>query len=414
MPPAKKRVVITGVGVIASTGQGKKEFWQSLKDGRVGYRPVTLFETGEFSVHIAGEITDFDPVRYLGSKGLRTLDRSTTLLVAASRLAIADAGFQITDENTDDVGVSVGTTLGSIKSISDFDVVTIKEGPRYVNPALFPNTVINSPASQVSIWNNIQGFNTTISNGFTSSLDAMSYAYDFLQMERAVMIYAGGVEEMCALTFEGFHALQFLSGSKNGEPFINCPFDRRRNGITFGEGACLLAMEDYAHAKKRGADILAEVLGFGYYFDPFRLHKYNPRGPGVKAAMKNALDNAGVAPEDIDYICANANSTPAADKIETQAIKEVFGRRAYEIPVSSIKSMTGECFSVSGAFAAAAAVGVLREGFVPPTVNLREKDPDCDLDYVPNESRPAKVDHVLVTTFGPNGSNCCMVLGRCG
>jgi 3-oxoacyl-[acyl-carrier-protein] synthase II len=173
-------------------------------------------------------------------------------------------------------------------------------------------------------------------------------------------------------------------------------------------------MEDYEHAQARGADIQAEVLGFGYYFDPFRLHKYNPRGTGVKAAMKNALDNAGVEPEDIGYICANANSTPAADRIETEAIKEVFGRHAYKIPVSSIKSMTGECFSVSGAFAAAAAVGVLQEGFVPPTVNLNEPDPECDLDYVPNRSREAKVDKALVITFGPNGSNCCMVLGRCG
>lgn len=410
--PADKRVVITGLGILASTGQGKKEFWQALKDGRTGYRPVTLFPTDRFSVNVAGEISDFDAVRYLGPKGLRTLDRSTRLLVAASRLAIADSGFTITEENTDDVGVSVGTTLGSIKSISDFDMVTLKEGPRYVNPALFPNTVINSPASQVSIWNNIQGFNTTISTGFTASLDAMSYAYDFLQMERAKLIFTGGVEEMCELTFEGFHALKFLSGS-NGGVFVNCPFDRRRNGVTFGEGACLLAMEDYDHARSRKAQILGEVLGFGYYFDPYRINKYNPRGVGVKAAIRNTLENAGLEPKDIDYICANANSTVAADKIETEAIKEVFGKRAYEIPVSSIKSMTGECYSVSGAFAAAAALGALNEDFIPPTVNLKENDPDCDLDYVPNQARKAKVNRVLVITFGPNGSNCCMVLGRC-
>ena len=407
-----QRVVITGVGILTGNGKGKEEYCQSLKDGRVGYRPITLFDTKEFLVNIAGEVSDFDAKVYMGQKGLRLLDRSTRLLCSAARLAIDDSGYKITDKNTDDVGVSCGTTLGSLKSIADFDYVTLTEGPRYVNPALFPNTVINSPASQVSIWNNIQGFNTTISTGFTASMDALSYAYDFIQMDRAKMVYAGGVEELCEQTYFGFHALKFLSGAKEGEPFVNCPFDKRRNGITFGEGACLLALEDHKHAKKRGAKILAEILGFGYYFDPFRLHKYNPRGTGVKAALKHLLEEAKLDIKDIDYICANGNSTKAADKIETEAIKEVFGKRAYDIPVSSIKSMVGESYSVSGAFSVAAAVGALQENFIPPTVNYQEKDPDCDLDYVPNQSREAKLNKIMVNTFGPNGSHSSMVLGR--
>lgn len=407
-----ERAVITGVGILTGNGKGKEEFYQSLKDGKVGYAPVTLFDASEFAVNIAGEVKNFDAKDYMGPKGLRLLDRSTRLLVSASKLAVADSGFVITDENTDDVGVSVGTTLGSLKSIAEFDEVTLKEGPRYVNPALFPNTVINSPASQVSIWNNIQGFNTTLSTGFTSSLDAMSYAYDFIQMDKAKVIYAGSVEEMCYHTFYGFYTLKFLSGSKEGQTFINCPFDKRRNGITFGEGACLMAMEDLDHALARKANILGEVLGFGYYFDPFRINKYNPRGPGIRAAMRSALEDAQVEAGEIDYICANANSTPAADRIETEAIKDVFGKRAYEIPVSSIKSMTGECFSASGAFAAAACLGALQEDFIPPTVNYVESDPDCDLDYVPNTARKARLNKILINTFGPNGSNCCMVLGR--
>lgn len=407
-----QRAVITGVGILTGNGKGKQEFYQSLKDGKVGYAPVTLFDASEFAVNIAGEVKNFDAKDYMGPKGLRLLDRSTRLLVCASKLAIADSGFVITDENTDDVGVSVGTTLGSLKSIAEFDEVTLKEGPRYVNPALFPNTVINSPASQVSIWNNIQGFNTTLSTGFTSSLDAMSYAYDFIQMDKAKVIYTGSVEEMCYHTFYGFYTLKFLSGSKEGQGFVNCPFDKRRNGITFGEGACLMAMEDLGHALARKANILGEVLGFGYYFDPFRINKYNPRGPGIRAAMRSALENAQVEAGEIDYICANANSTPAADRIETEAIKDVFGKRAYEVPVSSIKSMTGECFSASGAFAAAACLGALQEDFIPPTVNYTERDPDCDLDYVPNTARKARLNKILINTFGPNGSNCCMVLGR--
>ncbi|MCA9406617.1 MAG: beta-ketoacyl-[acyl-carrier-protein] synthase family protein [Candidatus Omnitrophica bacterium] len=407
----KKRVVITGLGVLASNGQGKEEYWQALKEGRVGYKPVSLFETGSFFTNMAGEISDFDPKIYLGPKGLRTLDRSTKLLVSAAKMAIDDSKLIITEENTDDIGVSVGCTLGSLKSISDFDEVTLKEGPRYTNPAFFPNTVINSPASQVSIWHNIQGFNTTISTGFTASLDAMSYAYDFIKMDRVKVVLAGGVEELCPQTFWGFHQLGCLSGSKKGEEFINCPFDRRRNGVTFGEGACLIAMEDYDHACERGVEILGEVLGFGYYFDPYHVNAYNPKGIGVKAAIKNCLNDAGLEPREVDYICANANSSQAADKIETDAIKEIFGKQSYEIPVSAVKSMVGECYSVSGALAVAASLGGLTKGFLPPTVNLEEPDKQCDLDYVPNQARAQQVKTVLVINFGPNGSCACMILG---
>lgn len=407
-----QRVVITGLGILTGNGKGRADYWQALKEGRIGYKPVTLFDASQFTVNQAAEISDFDATIYLGTKGLRTLDRSTKLLVSAAKLAVDDSGYKITEQNTDDTGVSVGTTLGSLKSIADFDEVTLREGPRYTNPALFPNTVINSPASQVSIWQKIKGFNTTISSGFTASMDAMQYAYDFIQWDRAKVIYTGGVEEMCLQTFLGFYVLKFMSGAKEGTSFINCPFDKRRNGVTLGEGACLMAMEDYDHAKAREANIQAEILSFGYSFDPFRINKYNPRGTGLKLAIKEALDLAGTGITDIDYICANANSTLAADKIETAAIKEIFGRQAYKIPVSAVKSMIGECYSVSGAFAVAAALGALNEGFIPPTMNYQEPDPDCDLDYVPNKSRPANLKTALVINFSPSGSSTCMVLKK--
>ena len=407
-----KRVVFTGVGVLAPNGKGKEEFWRALKEGRTGYGPATLFDAARFNTDQVGEVFDFDAKEYLGPKGLRNMDRSTRLMVCAGRFAVVDSGWKITEENTDDFGVSVGCTLGSIKSINDFDEVTLREGPRYTNPALFPNTVINSPASHVSIWENIQGFNSTLSTGFTSGIDAIKYAYDFIQLERAKAILAGGVEEMCLQTFFGFYAVKYLSGSRDGDPFICCPFDARRNGAVLGEGACLLAMEDYEYAKERGADILAEAAGFGYSFDTYRTNKYNPRATGLKRAIAAALEDAGLQAGDIDYICANANSTPAADRVETLAIKEVFGEHARKIPVSTIKSMTGECFSVSGALMTAAALGAIREGFIPPTVNYKEPDPDCDLDYVPNESRAADLRHVLIITFGPNGGNSCMVIRR--
>lgn len=407
-----KRAVITGIGILSGIGKTKDEFWAALEAGKMGHAPTEVFDASEMHTNIVVEVKDFDAKEYFGPKGLRSLDRSTKLLVAASKLAMAEINFEITDENTDDVGVSVGTTLGSLKSISEFDEVTLKDGPRYTNPSLFPNTVINSPASQVSIWNNIQGFNTTISTGFTASTDALSYAYDFIKLERAKLILAGGVEEMCYHTFFGFHELKFLSGAKEGVTHVNCPFDKRRNGITFGEGAVLLGVEELEHAKERKASILGEILGFGSCFDPFRIHKYNPRGTGVKEVMRLALKDANLTTEDIDCIFANANSTQPADKIETEAIKDVFGARAYKIPVTAIKSMIGETFSVSGAMAAAAALGAINKGFIPPTVNYKEKDPVCDLDYVPNKSRKADLDKVMILTFGPSGNSTCMIVGR--
>lgn len=409
---AKKRIVITGLGIINGMGKGREEYWQALKDGKIGYRPITLFDASEFNVRMAGEISDFDATIYMGKKGLRTLDRSIKLMVSSGRLAIDDSQFQITEENTNDVGVSVGTTLGSLKSIVEFDDVILREGPRYVNPALFPNTVLNAPASQVNIWHKIKGFSTTLSTGFTAALDAMSYAYNFLQWDRAKVIYAGGVEELCWHTFFCFHTLKFISGAKEGTEFINCPFDKRRNGITFGEGACLFCMEDVEHAKARNARILGEIASFGYSFDPFRLHKYNPRGTGLKLAIEDALNNAGLMATDIDYICANANSTVAADKIESMVIKQIFGEYGKKVPVSSVKSMVGECYSVTGGFSAAAALGAIHEGFIPPTMNYQEPDPDCDLNIIANKSCPANLKNVLVVGFAPSGANSCMVLRK--
>ncbi len=405
-----KRIVITGLGVLAPNGQGRDDYWQALRQGRPGYRKISLFETQDFLVDIAGEIPDFDAAAYMGKKGLRTLDRSTRLIVSASKLALADSGFTITDENTDDCGVSVGTTLGSVKSIADFDITTLCEGPRYVNPAHFPNTVINSPASQVSIWNNIQGFNNTLASGFTTSLDALRYAADFIQLGRAKYVLAGGVEEMCSYTFWGFHALKFLSGSVKGQSFVNCPFDSRRNGITFGEGAVLIAMESYEEAKARGAKMMAEIVSFGYEFDPFRINRYNPRGTGLKGSMKKALDQAGMAPKDIDCIFANANSTQSADRIEAMVIKDVFGTYGKKIPVTATKSMTGECYSVSGAMAVSAAVGTLAEGVIPPTINYQHPDPECDLNIIANKAVQSDVKNILVVNASPSGANMCVIV----
>lgn len=409
---AKKRIVITGVGVAASNGIGKEAFWTALEKGVTGIKEVSLFDTSSFKTKLAGEIKDFDAKVYLGEKGMRLLDRSTKLVNVAAKLALEDSGFNVTKENTDEVGVVVGTTLGSVWSISEFDKTSLREGPRYVNPALFPNTVINSPASQISIRFGIQGFNTTIATGFTSSLDALMYARDFINFGRANAVLVGGVEELCLQTYLGFYKLKFLSGSKDEGDELSCPFDKRRNGIIFGEGAAILLIEDLESAKARGARIYAELRSIGYAFDPFRVNKYNRRGPGIRKALAEALAGAGLEREDIDYISANANSTKEADQIECEAIKDVFGEHSRDIPVSSIKSQVGETFSASGAMQLAAGAGSLERQFVPATLNYQVEDANCGLDCVPNESRKTELKNILLSCFGPSGVSNCAVLSK--
>jgi len=407
----KRTVVITGIGIISPLGTGKDIFWDALFHGRTGFSPITLFDTSQHHVHVAGEIRDFDPVQFLGKKGLRELDRSTRLLCAAAKLALEDSNLEITDDNALSAGVSIGTTFGSLHSIFQFDRAGLIEGPRFVNPSHFPNTVINSPASRVSIRYKMKGFNTTISTGFCASLDAVSYASDFIRLNRADIVLSGGVEELCEETFLGFAKLGYISGSDNSEPRC-CPFDNRRNGVILSEGAGIIVLEDEDHAVQRGAPILAEIAGYGNAFDPSGDSGFNGAGRGLKKAIANALRESSLSLHDIQYISASANSTRGLDRMETEVIKDIFGEQAFSIPVSAIKSMVGETFSASGALALAAAVGTIQHGIIPPTVNYREKDPSCDLDYVPNEARAKEIKNVLVISSDPYGNNSAIIVGK--
>lgn len=401
-------MVVTGIGVISPLGSGREDFSAALLRGNSGVRPVSLFDTSGLKSKSAAEVSSFRAEDYLGAKGLRNLDRSTRLITSAARLALDDSGLEVTEENSGDIGVAVGTALGGIRSISDFDREILTEGPRYVSPGLFSNTVINSPASQVSIKFNIKGFNTTLSSGFSASLDAIGYAADFLRRGRIEAVLAGGVEELCIQTYLAFYKAGCLAGGEKREDETSCPFDKRRNGVIFGEGACLLVLEDMEYALARGADIHAEVLGFANNFDCHR----RPSNDGISRTMRSALDKAGVAEGDIDYICSGANSSKEADLAETKAIKEVFKHRAKEIKISSVKSMIGECFSASGAMQTAASVAALQAQSVPPTINYKEKDPLCDLDYTPNKSVEAKIDKVLINSFGAGGSCSSLVISK--
>ena len=406
----RRRIVITGLGVIAPNGIGKEQFWLALKEGRSGIRRIKRFDTGQFKCKLGGEIRDFKPTEFLGFKGLKNLDRSTRLLCSAAKLAIDDSGLSINGKNTDDIGVCTGTTLSALWSIAEFTKEVITEGPRFTDAALFPGTVSNAASSQVSIRFNIQGFNTTIATGYSSSLDAFKYAIDFIKSGRIKAVLVGGVESISLVNFIGFYNLGFFAGLKGME--LSCPFDKRRNGIILSEGAAVVVIEDEEYAKKRNADIYAEVKGVGNYFDAYKIGGYHPEASGLKTSMKKAIKNSELINTDIDYISASANSVQEQDRLETKAIKDVFGRFAYNIPVSSIKSMIGESFSAGGLLQIAASIGSMVDSFIPPTINYEKRDDECDLDYVVNKSRITRIRNVLVNSFGPGGNNASMMISK--
>jgi 3-oxoacyl-[acyl-carrier-protein] synthase II len=402
--------VITGIGVIAPNGIGKEQFWTALKEGRSGIKPISRFDTSEFKSKLAGEVSNFNPTLFLGSKGLKSLDRSARLLCSASKLAIEDAKLTINYKNTDDIGVCTGTTFSYLWNFSEFEKGVIKDGPLFSDAALFPGTVMNAASSQVSIRFNIQGFNATVSTGYTSSLDALKYAVDFIRLGRIKTVLVGGVETLSLANFIGFYRLGFFAGVRGEE--LSCPFDKRRNGIILGEGAAVAVIEDEEYAERRKANIYAEIKGIGSYFDAFKMGKYNPEADGLKESMKKAVKDSGLRIGDIDYISASANSVPEQDRLETKAIKDVFGRSAYNIPVSSIKSMIGEPFSAGGLFQIAASIGSIAKNFIPPTINYKVKDNNCNLDYVVNKSRIARINNILINNFGPGGSSASSIISR--
>jgi 3-oxoacyl-[acyl-carrier-protein] synthase II len=407
----QKRIVITGIGVVSPLGIGKDEFWESLRIGIPGIRAISLFDTSSLSVRQGGEIPNFDAAPYLGKKGLRTLDRSTLLLNTATKLALQDASLEINEGNTENIGVSVGTTFGSLHSISTFDRTGLTEGPKFVNPSLFPNTVINSPASQVSIRFGIKGFNTTISTGMCASADSIIYAMDFIKLGRASVVVTGGVEELCEETFLGFYKTGLLSGL-NGSEFINCPFDKRRNGFVLSEGSAVIIIENLEHALSRGARIYAEIVGCGNSFDPANYKSGYPGGAGLKNAIEQALKDAALDSTEIDLICAHANSSRNGDRMESVVIRELFHDDLENLSISAIKSMIGETYSASGAFAVAASVGAINNSFVPPTLNYQMKDTECYVRGITNTAQAKSIRTAMIMSYDFHGNNSVVILKK--
>lgn len=407
---SEKRVVITGIGVIAPNGIGKDDFWQALRGGVSGVRPITVFDPGLFKTRLAGEVPNFEAEKFLGEKGLRNLDRNTKFLCSAVKLALEDANLKIDANNAEDIGIVTATTFSVILNIAEFGKEAVDEGPQFVNPASFPGTTVNSPSSQASIRFNIKGFNTTVSTGFTAGLDALRYAVDFIKLGRAKAILVAGVEGLTFQSFAGLYKIGFLAGISGEE--VSAPFDRRRNGIVVGEGSGVVVIEDEEEAKKRGAKVYAKIAAVENYFDAYRSGKYHPHAEGLKKTISSSMKVSGLKDKDIDYINASANSVLLQDKLETAVIKEAFGDYARKIPASSIKSMLGESFSAAGIFQVISSVGSIHNAFIPPTINYKEKDPDCDLDYVTEGARSKKVNNVLINNFGPGGNNASAVISR--
>ena len=398
--------MVTGMGVLAASAIGKDNFFSAVTGAINGIKPISLFDTADFKPKCAGEITGFNPQDFLGDKGLRVLDRTTKLLLSASGMALQDAGIAVSEDNSDDIGVVVGSTMGSINSIMEFDKTALVDGPQYVNPALFPNTVFNSPASHVSIKFNIKGLNSTISTGFSASLDAIKYAADCLRTNQVKACLVAGVEELCLQTFMGFYKLGALAGISGEE--INCPFDQRRNGVVLGEAAAVLILEELESAKKRQARIYAEVKGFGKSFDACGINKFNPQATGLKNAMQAAINSAKITKAEVSYVSAAANSSVDGDALEAMAIKEVLNK---DVKVTAFKSLFGECYSASGLLQSAASVVSLEKQIIPATLNYAQKDARCDLNIVA-QIQEQKVENVLVNAFGKAGSNASVVISK--
>ncbi|MFQ5964268.1 MAG: beta-ketoacyl-[acyl-carrier-protein] synthase family protein [Candidatus Scalinduaceae bacterium] len=406
------RLVITGISILSPIGLNKDEFWNNLINGVSGIKDITLFDVSKYRSKKAGEISDFNAKTFLGKKGIRHIDRTSLLVSSAAKLVMEDANITHESYTEDDLGIVIGSTYGSIDSISSFDLEALKEGPNYVNPMDFPNTVLNAPASRASIFCKATGLNSTISTGVTSGLDAIIYASDFLKLGRVKAVLTGGVHGLTHDIFWGAYRSGVLSGSKDNTVEISAPFDKRRNGLVIGEAAALLMIERLEDALKRNAKIYAEIKGYGSVFNPKKIHHDSfDTEEGVRC-ISLAMKDAELNIDDISCISACANSSRTGDIMETKVIKDYFGNYADKVPISAIKSMTGECLDASGAVQCVASIMAINNGVVPPTTNYQEKDDECNLDYVSNKNRELDVKNVLVNAFSDTGNISSIIISR--
>lgn len=409
----KKRVVVTGLGVIAPVGIGKDNFWQALIQGKSGIKPITKFDASELPTRIAGEVTDFEPGVYLDKKEARRMDRFSQFAVAASKMAIEDSGLDLTRENLDRIGVILGSGIGGMETFEDQTRTLVNRGPNRISPFFVPMMIANMAAAQIAITFGLRGPNITTVTACASSTNSIGDAFKLLQRGDADVVVTGGTEApITPLAMAGFCAMKAMS-TRNDEPEkASRPFDRERDGFVMGEGAGILILETLEHAEARGARIYAEVAGYGTTCDASHITAPDPEGEGAAKSMEMAINDAGLKPEEITYINAHGTSTPLNDKCETMAIKRALGEHAGKVLVSSTKSMTGHLLGAAGGIEGIASVLAIYTGVIPPTINYENPDPDCDLDYVPNKAREVEVKAALSNTFGFGGHNATIIFKR--
>jgi 3-oxoacyl-[acyl-carrier-protein] synthase II len=409
----KKRVVITGLGVTAPIGIGKDDFWNSLKMGKSGIEKITRFDTSGYPCQVAGEINDFDTANFFNSKTARRMDRFSQLSVACAQMAIEDAGIEIGNGALENAGVVVSSAMGGIPMAEDQHSLFLEKGLKRVSPYLAISIFSGAASSQISISLGIKGCGNTIGGGCTAGTDAVGYAFEIIRNGEVSMVLAGGAEAPLApLTFGAFCVIHALS-TINGNPArASRPFDAERNGFVMSEGAGIMVLEELEHALKRGAHIYAEVVGYATTHDSFNMVQPSPIAEGAAEAVKIGLKNAGILPDKIDYINAHGTSTQVNDKVETIMIKEVFGERAYSIPISATKSMIGHAIGASGAIEIIATILSIENQFLHPTINYEYPDPECDLDYVPNVGRPTEINFAISNSFGFGGKNSVLILKK--
>lgn len=407
------RVVVTGLGLITPLGIGVEPTWQNILAGRSGIGPITSFDATGFDTRIAGEIKDFKPEAFLAPKQVKRMDRFTQLAVAAATLAVQDAGLEITDELKPQVGSIVGVGLGGLSTIEKYHQILLEKGPHRLSPFFIPMLIANMAPGLVAMHFGAQGPNTSTVTACASGAHAIGDAFKCIQRGVAKVMITGGVESVITpLAVAGFNAMKALS-TRNEEPQrASRPFDRERDGFVMAEGGGMLILEELAFAKARGAKIYAEIVGYGLTGDAYHMTAPSPDGAGAVLCMQQALRDAGLAPEDIDHINAHGTSTQLNDLSETLAIKKVFGPRAYQIPISATKSMTGHLLGGAGAVEAIFSVLSLVDQVAPPTINYEHPDPECDLDYVPNTARPLPLRTVMSNSFGFGGTNAVLIFKK--
>jgi 3-oxoacyl-[acyl-carrier-protein] synthase II len=409
----KRRVVITGIGITSPLGIGNEENWQGITEGKSGIGYITHFDASEYAVKIAGEVKGFDPLAFIDKKDVRKMDFHIQYALASSEFALKDANLSINSGNSERIGVFIGSGIGGLNFIENQHKILLQSGPRRVSPFFIPGLIVNLAAGHVSIKYGAKGPNSATCTACSSGAHAIGDSFKIIERGDADAMITGGTEGVIApLAVAGFSSMRALS-TRNDEPEkASRPFEKDRDGFVIGEGAGILILEELEFALNRGARIYAEIVGYGMSGDAYHISAPSEDGDGPIRAMNAAIKNAGIEPSEIDYINAHGTATPPGDRIETIAIKKLFGPHAKKTPVSSNKSMIGHLLGAAGGVEAAFTALTIYHRIIPPTINYQTPDPECDLDYVPNKSRKAEVTYALSNSFGFGGTNACLILKK--